>query len=90
MGILLNLYLKDKTNLFQSEIIHLNREIKTLDDARILIEQTQARKVVKEMNGERKRLEKLERKKTKKNKVQLSHKSDQIANHDYKVSEVFR
>lgn len=42
------------------------------------------------MNGERKRLEKLERKKTKKNKVQLSHKSDQIANHDYKVSEVFR
>ena len=37
MGILLNLYLKDKTNLFQSEIIHLNREIKTLDDARILI-----------------------------------------------------
>jgi len=37
MDILLNLYLKDKTNLFQSEIIHLNREIKTLDDARIII-----------------------------------------------------
>lgn len=37
MDILLNLYLKDKSNLFQSEIIHLNREIRTLDDARILI-----------------------------------------------------
>ena len=37
MNILLNLYLKDKSNLFQSEIIHLNREIRTLDDARIII-----------------------------------------------------
>ena len=37
MDILLNLYLKDKSNLFQSEIIHLNREIRTLDDARIII-----------------------------------------------------
>ena len=37
MDILLNLYLKDKSNLFQSEVIHLNREIRTLDDARIII-----------------------------------------------------
>ena len=37
MDILLNLYLKDKSNLFQREIIHLNREIRTLDDARIII-----------------------------------------------------
>ena len=37
MNILLNLYLKDKSNLFQSEVIHLNREIRTLDDARIII-----------------------------------------------------
>ena len=37
MNILLNLYLKHKSNLFQSEVIHLNREIRTLDDARIII-----------------------------------------------------
>jgi hypothetical protein len=37
MNVLLNLYLKDKSNLFQSEVISFNRKIKTLDDARILI-----------------------------------------------------
>ncbi len=37
MDVLINLYLVDKSSLFESEIIHFDDEIKTIEQARVLI-----------------------------------------------------